>query len=108
MTSRNSVLISVAEHKNGRTYEKSIINVKGNNVPKKFRSCTYGSHFRAVVIKHAKQTTVKQQKNTVHAKANSKRWKQEKSKLVNSMRKLLFEQIQRQKGSSFSCIIITQ
>jgi hypothetical protein len=53
------------------------------------------------------QTNVMQQENTVSAKANGKRWKQEKPKPVNSMWKL-FEQIQGQKGLSFSSIIITQ
>jgi hypothetical protein len=67
--------------------KKSCISVKENNASKNLRSCSYGSHFKVVVIKHAKQTTVKQQENTVSAMANGKWQKVEtrETKPVNSM-----------------------
>jgi hypothetical protein len=35
--------------------KKRSISVNGNNMPKGIRCCSYGSYFKTVVIKHAKQ-----------------------------------------------------
>jgi hypothetical protein len=65
-------------------------------------------YFKTVMIKHAEQTTVKQQENIVSPKANVWKWKQQEPELPSSMQKLLFVWIQRQNQMSVLWNSITQ
>jgi hypothetical protein len=58
----------------GNAKERTI-SVRGNNTSRSIRRCNYGLYFQTIVIKCAKQTTVKWQENTASPKANVWRWK---------------------------------
>jgi hypothetical protein len=69
--SQNSMLIQVYRTINmvDHVMKRGSI-VKVDNVSKSIRHCSYDLHFKTVVIKHAEQTTVNQQQNTVSPEAD--------------------------------------
>jgi hypothetical protein len=61
---------SAIQYKNGRSCQENGTSVKGKKVSDNIRQCNYDLYFKTVMIKHAEQTTVKQQENIVSPKAN--------------------------------------
>jgi hypothetical protein len=68
---QEALTITMAVH-----VKKRSSSAKVNNVSKGIMLSSYGLYFKVIVIKHAKQTTVKQQENIVSSQADIRRWKQ--------------------------------
>jgi hypothetical protein len=64
-TMQMSLTVKLADHE-----KKGCTNANENNVLKSIRYHGYDIHFKIMVSKHAKQTNVKQQENTVSPKSN--------------------------------------
>jgi hypothetical protein len=85
--------------------KKISISVIANNLPKSIRCHSYGSYFKAMVIKRS--TQLRNGKKILDLPRQLAK-RENKPKLDNSIWKLLFVQIPKQNGLPTSCNIISQ